>query len=147
MELSLGGHEYRTGRLDAFQQFHIARKIAPVLAAFARAAADSPELLPSPESPASDDISLAKVIGPIADALSSMPDKDAESVVAICLSVCTRSAGANQWSRVMSPGNSPRLMFEDLTLTEMMGITINTITENMGSFFDMTKKYANSPPT
>lgn len=126
-EVEITSNTYRIGRLNAFAQFHIARRIAPLLQSLGTAVMDLPR------GGAGDDDTM-KSLGPIAEALAKMSDEDCNYVLHACLSVCQRKQQGGQWARVQAP-NGAGLMFEDIGLAELMQIALATIQENLSNFF------------
>lgn len=142
MELQIGERSYRTGKLNAFKQLHVARRVAPVLMSLGKSLE---LLLGSVESkkdetqaaPPSEDVSIkdAKAmvaILPLAEALAAMREEDVDYVINSCLAVCEIQQG-NGWQRVQA-GNG-RLMFDFIELPAMMELTMAVIRENLVPFF------------
>ena len=128
MELEINNQSYRTGKLNAFQQMHVSRRLAPILIALGKSAK---EVLAVPEGAGQDDAAVM-AFGPVADALANMPEDDVNYVINTALSVTTRKQG-NLYSKVLqSNGN---LMFEDMGAAELMQLTVAVIRENIGGFF------------
>ena len=131
MEITIGDFTYRTGKLTPYQQFHVARRLAPMLSALGKAAegANDGGKLDS----LTDTAALMAVFAPVADAVSKMSDSDSEYVINACMDSCHRRITDDKWAPVRVAG---RLMFEDMGLKDLIQITINTIQENLGNFFD-----------
>lgn len=129
-EIQIGDHVYRLGKLNAFAQFHIARRLAPVLGSLGAAAVSLPSAMDGAVAVGESD--TLSVLGPIADAVSKMSDVDVDYVLNTCLSVCARQQGA-QWARVQAPGGG--LMFQDIDLSALMQLAFAVIRENLGNFF------------
>lgn len=140
-EREVGGVGYRIERLDAMKQFHVARRIAPVLPALVAALPSEPP--PNPEAaaegeapkglPAVTDEFFA-ALGPLTEAVAKMPDEDANFIISTCLGVCLRAnKHGTGWSPVMAPNG--RLMFQDIELPQMLQLTWAVIEENLGGFF------------
>lgn len=130
IEFDIGGHSYRADKLNAFQQFHVSRKIAPLV----------PALIPvflqvsKMQGGIKDNLdAIAAVLQPFADGLASLDDKAAEYVMSTCLSVVRRRAGDN-WAPVWS-AQANGMMFDDINnLGAMMPIVVRVIQENLGPF-------------
>lgn len=133
MELEINKIRYITGRLTAFEQFHIMRRLAPLLSGLGESLAKLPTTAPNENGAAADvsDEDVWNAIGPVANVLSKMSDADTDYVLKHCLSKITRFNGQN-WVPIMAQGN---LMFEDIDLSAMMNLTISTVQENLASFF------------
>ncbi len=126
-EITISGNTYRYGKLNAFQQFHLERRILPLVFSafplFDSVASDGEDAVVSWE----DVVEKAK---PLADALSGMPDEDAEYVIRTCLSVVYRKQGM-EWSPVVSDGS---LMFDDLDAFETVLLGFFVIRRNLANF-------------
>lgn len=115
----VGGHKYRIGRIDARKQFHVARRLAPLLAGMSGLG--------------SKGAGFAALIGPLTDALSGMSDEDVDYVLDACLGVCQRIEANGHPAPVMS--RSGALMFEDIDMGQMIQLAVKVIQENLGGFF------------
>lgn len=130
IEIQLNGQTYRLGRLNAFQQLHVSRKVGPLI----------PALIPaflaiSKEGVSMDGIGrLAPMIQPFTDAFASMADADVEYVASVCLSVVQRQQGST-WAPVWSV-QGKCLMFDDLDLGSVLPLVVRVITENLGPFIN-----------
>lgn len=128
IEFDIDGKQYRANRLDAFKQFHVSRKIAPIV----------PKLIPifvqlKDGGGLTEDLAgLAEVVAPFADALAAMKDDDAEYIIATCLSVVLRQQGTT-WAPVWSV-NGRVVMFEDIDMGVMLPIIVRVIRDNLGNF-------------
>lgn len=121
-EFEVAGVAYRSGRLNAREQFHVARRLAPIFSTLTEAAATGGE----PD------------FAPIAQAVASMPDGDADFVLTKTLAVVERKQGT-VWVRLQSSNGA--LMFEDLGMMEMLQIAWAVLQENLSGFFPA------APPT
>jgi hypothetical protein len=66
--------------------------------------------------------------------LSHISDEDTEYVIRKCLSVVTRQQDPiGPFAPIQSPQGG--LMFEDITMQDMLALTISVIEENLGDFF------------
>ena len=133
MEKEIGGKLYRTGRLDAFKQLHVSRKLAPAIFALGASAS----ALKPPEEGTEELAIMNIAVGafePLARAIAGMEEKDVDYVVNTCLVVCERqdSPGA-PWARMLS--SAGRMMFEDIGMKEMLQLVVMVIRENLGDFF------------
>lgn len=129
MEFSIGDKNFRAGKLDAFKQFHVSRKLAPII----------PTLIPvfvkiSKDGDITKDLSgFAEVLGPFADGLAGMSDEASEYVIATCLTVVKRQAAGGTWSPVWS-NQSNVCMFDDMDLGDIIQIVIKVVQDSLGPF-------------
>lgn len=130
-DVTVGGQTYRVGRLDAMKQFHVARKLAPVITTLG-GMSDVVRSLKGGE--AAGGIELAS-LRPVMDALASMPEADCEFILGTCLAAVQRkSDGGTGWTPIWNAG-AKRLQFEDIGLTGMLEITAAVLRSNLGNFF------------
>ena len=128
IEFEINGLNYRAEKLDAFKQFHLSRKIAPVI----------PPLIPifmklSQEGGLSQDLSaIADVLEPFATALSEMNDQAAEYVIGTALSVVKRQNGS-LWTPVWSSSINA-CAFDDMDMGVMLKIVFKVVQDNLGPF-------------
>lgn len=123
MEFEVNGFTYRAGKLNAFQQFDIARRLAPLMSEITGSIQD----LAGPEL-------HAEVIRVVALALSKMSDADCHYILSLCLSVVTRKVN-DAWAAIYL-ASAGRFMFEDIQMPEMLAITMKVIETNLSGFFD-----------
>ena len=109
-EIEVNGKEYRLAKLNAMTQFHVSRRIMPVLASMA---------------------GEGDVMTKILHAVGELTDEDSEYVIGKCLTGCLRKNG-DTWAKVYNAGN---FMFEDIGLGEIIRLTMATIEENLSDFF------------
>lgn len=127
-EFELNGQTYRMGKLNAFAQFHVSRRIAPII----------PTLVPvfmklSKDGSLTDDLgSLAEVLGPFADGIAAMTDEASEYVIGNCLSVIQRQNGS-LWAPVWNAQNRV-CMFDDIELITMIQLVVRVIQQSLGPF-------------
>lgn len=137
VEFTHNGHTYRAGRLNAKQQLHVLRRLAPLFSglmesgALARAkGVKKPEDIMAGLT--GDDVSgIFKALG---DAVATLPDADVDYVLDTCLAGVERQQAGGGWAKVMSAG---QLMFQDLDMAGMLQITWQVIQHNLTGFFGM----------
>src|SRR5690348_10469618 len=135
MQFDINGQQYQSSKLDAFKQFHVARRLAPLLSGVSAAlkgGVEPPAVAEGESAP--QEVDFADFLEPMADALAHMPDADCDYVLFTCLSVVQRQQG-NGWAKIVAPGGRS-MMFEDIDMGAMIGITLKVIQENIGGFFD-----------
>ena len=119
MEFEIAGQTYRAGKLNAKQQLHVSRRLAPLFAAMA------PALKPG--------VSLADMpVEPLAEALAGLPDAAVDYVVDTCLSVVQRQQGP-AWQFVWNK-QAQAMQFADIEMPAMLQIVAQVIMENLRGF-------------
>lgn len=117
-EFEVGGHTYRTGKLSAMKQIHVARKIAPLFAA-----------VPGILSRLNEGVAALK---PVLEEMASMSSDDLDFVVKECMLTAYRKDGSD-WQRVWVEGSdSP--MYEDIDGPQILQIVQRVVMENLGPF-------------
>lgn len=117
--------EYSSRKMDAFKQFHVARRLGPIFSTIAQAFKTANLDFKG------DVFDAIEIFEPFCGALAELKDADAEYVLNACLSVCQRNNNS-VWSEVMVGGH---LMFSDIDMPSMLQITWNVLQDNFSSFF------------
>lgn len=129
MEFSIGDKQFRSEKLDAFKQFHVSRRIAPII----------PTLIPlfvkiSQDGNVYKDMAgFAHLLEPFADGLANMSDETSEYVISTCLSAVKRQAAGGNWAPVWNQ-NAKACMFDDMDLGDMIQIVIEVVKDSLGGF-------------
>ena len=140
-ELEIGGNTYRINSMPAMTQFHVMRKLGPVLPGIvpvlAQAAAALPQADGQEDGGAMTTVdgvaAIAMAARPLLDGLAAMADADAEYVINHCLSaVMRRDPGGKSWNAVSRDGVT---MFDDIDLMASMQLVWAVLRENYTSFF------------
>lgn len=133
-EFTVNGQAYRTAKIDAMRQFHLSRKIAPIIPAlipvFAKLAESQKAEGAKPLS--SDLATMANLFEPFAEAIAGMSDEAAEYVMGTCLSVVQRQQGTT-WSPVWSDRQKV-CMFDDIDAGVMVQLAAFVVRESLGPF-------------
>lgn len=124
-EFIVSGINYRSHKMPVMQQFHIARRLAPIFSTLAGAAAKL-------QFVDGKIVGGEELIEPVAAGLASLSDADSEFVINACLNVTQRQQAPTLYAPVIAGG---RLMFDDIGLKEMMQITWAILQETMTPFF------------
>lgn len=127
MDFSIEDRQYRCDPLGAMQQFHITRRLAPVLTQLGLSKAKLQEM----GANKTPDEVFGALMGPIADIMAKMSNEDTEYIIYTCLGVVRKKQG-EVWAPVT---NGRQLMFQDMKMNEMVRITITVIRENLADFF------------
>lgn len=116
-DFEFNGETYQIAKLDPMTQFHVMRRIAPVLASIGGGNKDG-------------------IMG-LTLAISRLSDEDVEYVISRCLADCRRQSGDN-WAKIYVSG---RLMFDDIGMGGLVSLTLETlkgsISGAMGALGDM----------
>jgi len=121
VDFNINDKNYRSGKMDAFKQLHVSRRLIPVLSGLAAASQS--------DGGAKD---LSKMIVPLASAIASMPDADCDYILHACLSVVKIEQGTNKWAPIFVNG---QMMFAEVDLAVMIQIAVKVIQDNLSGFF------------
>lgn len=130
--ITVDEQQYQIGRLNPMMQFHVARKILPILTRAGLSLSTLKALSSENEDKASKDEALVAIMGPATEVLASMPTEDVDFVLATCLGVVKRRSG-DGWAPVWVHGAG--LAFVDINMIAMIRLVVEVIKENMGGFF------------
>lgn len=129
-QVTVNSQTYRIGKMPARTQFHVLRRLMPLLASVAPSAT-----FLGLEKGEIDIDQFFGVLGPLSESLARMNDADLDFVINASLANVTRGVNG-QWAPVLAvDGRS--FMFEDMDMSVMLKLTIDAIKENYGNFFDL----------
>jgi hypothetical protein len=123
-KITIGERTYLIGSLDCFQQFHVARRLGPMLLSVLAAAAQAP-----------DDADFESLLsGPLVEHLATMNQEDVDFVLCTCLGVVRVQLSDNGTAPLWDK-TSKQLRYQDLQMPAMLQLTIAVCKDNLGSFF------------
>ncbi len=124
-EFSVGNKSFKLRKVDAFKQFHIVRRLAPVLK----------DLIPiaTKMKKGDDESESVKALAPILDGISKLSDKDADFVLINLLCAVEMKQESGAWARVATPESG--MMFDNLDLPLMLNIAGRAFMYNIEGFF------------
>lgn len=140
MQITIGNKNYTIGRLNALDQLHVSRKIAPIIPNLIPiisevAKGGLAKVIESIESGKDDDIEnldlsnldgLSTALSPLMDAIAGMSEADTNYVIHKTLSVVHREGS------VLCRGES--IMFDDLDMMQILPLVVAVIRKNLGNF-------------
>ena len=124
IHVTVEGHTYSIGRLSAMTQFHVARRIGPMVSsgilslALLKGGASKEEML--------------MAATPALNVLSQMTDEQSEYVIGACMAAVKREVGG-KWAPVTAP-NTSAMMFDDIDMGTLLHLTWEVIQHNLASF-------------
>ncbi len=122
MELELDGQNYRIGKLDARAQFHIMRRLAPVIG----------ELAPALQGGKGGKGGI-EALPAIAGAIAKLTDADADYCIFGLLKVVSRKQpNGLGWGPVAT---GELLMYDDIDMPQMLKLAWEALAFNMAGFF------------
>lgn len=132
-DFEIGGRKFKAGKIGTFKQFHIVRRIAPILSELLPALGEIQKVskVEDSKSEAEKFDEIAKIASPILLGLSKLSDKDSEFVLFGLLSGAETQIGST-WSKV---ANENMLMVQDLELPTLFQIAGRVFMVNLSGFF------------
>lgn len=133
--MEINGIEYTIGRLNAVDQFHVSRKISPLVPKLMPliaevAKGDLDKAIEAIDNGGNGDLTdlqpLADALSPFMEAFALMPEDDVNYIIYKCLSVAKRNGA------VVCRNNT--IMFDDMEMAQILPIVIATIRVNLGNF-------------
>ena len=140
MQITISGKNYTIGRLNALDQLHVSRKIAPIIPSLIPiisevAKGGLSKVIESMES--GDDVELENIdlkeldglsgaLSPLMEVIAGMSEGDTNLVIHKCLSVVIRDGA------VLCRGES--IMFDDLDMMQILPLVVAVIRKNLGNF-------------
>ncbi len=132
-DFQIGGRDFKLNKLDAFKQFHIVRRIGPLLSDLLPAMKGA-QKLKNVEALSEDEKldQMAKLAGPIMLGLSKLSDADADLVLFGLLSSVEMKQSQGNWAKVST---NSMLMLQDLELPVLLQIAGRAFMYNLSGFF------------
>lgn len=136
MQFELNGKTYFSDKLPPMKQFHIVRRLAPVLVGVA-------PTLSMANVKGLADANLTDILPKLADALSKVSDTDSEFILyGLMSAVKKKEAGGGGWTPIIV---ADRLQFQDITLPEMLQIAAKSFQNNLKDFLNALPSTLTSP--
>lgn len=131
-DFKIGSSEFQLSKMDAFKQFHIVRRIAPILGDLLPVISKAKQLNSGELSEEQKLESLGAVMTPIMTGLSKLSDEDANKVLFGLLSSVSLKQSAGNFARLAT---DTQLMFADLELPVLMQAAGRAFAYNLSGFF------------
>lgn len=132
-DFEISGKKFKLNKIDVFKQFHIARRLSPILGEIMQVA---PKLKNLDESMSESEKleAIAQIGKPIMDGFSKLSDADANLVLlGLCSAVEVHQPLSNNWARV---AREDVLMFNELELPVLLQIAGRSFVYNLGGFIN-----------
>lgn len=121
---SVGEHTYRAERMDAMTQFHVVRRLSPILGSLR-------EMLDMQGREGMDSVSA---LSPLAQVASSLPDEHVNYIINAALSLVKRQLpGDAGWAPIWNR-QVQKPMYEDMSFIEMLQVAGRVIMDSIGPF-------------
>lgn len=132
-EFEIGTRKFKLSKIDAFKQFHIVRRLGPVLGDLIISMQGMSKLKTLEASEAEKLDQIAKLVAPIMSGISKLSDEDANKVLlGLCSAVEVQQQPIGNWARV---SNDAGLLMQDLELPVLLQIAGRAFAYNLAGFF------------
>lgn len=132
-DFDYGGKKFKLNKIDPFKQFHIVRRIGPILSDILPAMKDAQRFQEVEKMSQGQQLEMiSKFASPIMNGLSKLSDADAELVLLGLLQAVEMQQAAGNWARIAT---STLLMFQDLELPAMLHLASRAFMYNLANFF------------
>lgn len=140
-EVTIRGRVYRFGKMDPKTQFHVARRLGPIIGAlasqagegqFAPITTDEGGGNPLMNSLSADPAKALAGLSDVLEQLANLDDAPLDYIFEKTLAVTERKNGEN-WAKVAASNGS--LMFEDIDMRAMLELAWGAIQANLKDFF------------
>lgn len=131
-DFELGGRKFKVGKMNAFKQFHVVRRIAPILADLLPAIKEVQKINKKVDKTESEKFEeAAQLLGPLLNGFSKLSDDDSDKVL-LSLLMCAEVQLGGAWSKVATEN---MIMVQDLELPALLQIAGRAFMFNLSSFF------------
>lgn len=136
-DFSAGGREFKLNKIDPFKQFHVIRRLGPLLGDIIPAAKKIANLTGETSALGEEEKfdQIAVFAKPLMDGFAELSDEDANKVLLTLLeAVEIKQPESNSWARVARDGN---MMIQTLELPVLLQCAGRAFGYNLKSFFDL----------
>lgn len=133
-DFTAGGREFKLNKIDPFKQFHIVRRLGPILGDIIPVAQKIKSAISGTEETEEQKLeAVALIAQPVLNGLSKLSEEDANSVLlGLLSSVEVKQPPVGNWARV---ARDNQLMISDLELPLMLQVAGRAFAYNLASFF------------
>jgi|SRR5271165_6183686 len=131
-DFEIGGRKFKLNKVDAFKQFHIVRRIAPILSDLLPSIKDAQKIKQENLSEEEKLEGLAKMAAPFMEGIAKLSDKDADFVLFGLLSSVEIQQPTGNWARVST---NEMIMMQDLELPVLLQLAGRAFMFNLSGFF------------
>lgn len=132
-DFEIGGRKFKLSKIDAFKQFHIVRRIGPLLSDLLPAMKDAGKLKNMDALSEEEKLDqVAKFAAPLMAGFSKLGDADADLVLYGLLNAVEVQQPAGNWAKVAS---GSMLMIQDFELPILLQLAGRAFVFNLSGFF------------
>jgi hypothetical protein len=128
---SIGEREFSLSKINAIQQYHIVRRLAPVLAELLPVAQKYGKMTPEQLDSRVAEDSLGD-LAPVLNGIAKLSDADSNKILYGLLAAVQVKQGQGNWANVSS---GEQLMFQDMELPVLLQVAGRALMFNLSGFF------------
>lgn len=134
--VDINGEIYQLSKLSPMDQFHVVRRLAPVMAGVGDLISKVVGVVSSGSKEEIEDL-FNGALGPLSEAISGMKDDDVTYIVKKCLERCLRMDRTSGRGAPILVAGVPEVvfMFSDINGVVMLRLVVETIKAEISSFF------------
>jgi len=138
-DFQIGGREFKIGKLDPLKQFHIVRRLGPILSDIIPVAQKIKGALAVKEQTEEQKFeTIALLAQPILTGLSKLSDEDANKVlIGLLNAIEVKQMPVGNWARV---ARDEMLMIQDLDFQMMLQAAGRSFAYNLAGFFNVAQQ-------
>lgn len=134
-DFEIGSYKFKLNKIDAIKQFHIVRRIGPILTELLPAMKDAHKMKNfQAQSEAEKFDQIAKFAGPFVNGLAKLSDADSELVLYGLLGSVEVQQAPGNWAKISS---GSMVMIQDLELPLLLQIAGRAFMFNLSGFFSV----------
>lgn len=122
MDFQINEVSYRSGKMNAMTQFHVSRRMAPLLSSLTEIAQGG-------------QLDVPAVLASLMNEISKLSDTDCEYVLYACMAVTSRDQGGGRGHASILAGDGKTSMFPDIDMLGMLTIAAHVLQDNLAGFF------------
>lgn len=132
-DFSFDGKNFKISKLNAFKQFHIARRVAPLMSRLLPVMAEIAKTLKNEKDMSEQERfdQIVKIGQPVLQGLSELPEKDADTLLKSLLAAVEMEQDAGNWAYIVVGEN---LMFQNLELSTLLAVAGRAFIFNLKGF-------------
>lgn len=132
-DFEIGAMKFKLNKIDTFKQFHIARRVGPILGDML------PIVGPILKTAGNKDLSesqkfdeMAKLAKPLMDGFAKLSEEDSNKILLGLLSAVEIQQATGNWAKVATEN---QILFQDLELPTLLMIAGRAFAYNLSGFF------------
>jgi len=138
-DFKIGAREFKLMKIDPFKQFHIVRRLGPIMGDIFPLAQKLMKLQKENMTETETFEAIAMLAQPIMSGLAKLSDEDATFVLlGLCSAVEMKQMPTGNWAKLVH--DKAGLMFQDLELPELLQIAGRAFQFNLAGFFNLSRQ-------